>query len=325
MHLGLLGRELAAAHELGDERVVVGQLLELAVAQQVGARVADVADRRRCRRPATSATVIVVPIPEAAASLSARSWTRRFAAWISSTTTLLGAPGRVERRVSRSALGGERRGDLAGLGAAHPVGDREERRVADVGVLVVPALAAGVRARPTPARSSSLEPQVGLADPDDVAGGEAALARQPDPVDERAVRRADVLDVDAVAARLEAGVVRRGVLVALEREVVVAAAPDASARSSRSRRRPPRSSAGLCDDDEPAELARERLREERRGLLGREDHRLLRQAQVAGGRADDPPDEEVEEDEEGDLEDKERGLDLNRSQRHGLSGSPGRR
>ena len=71
------------------------------------------------------------------------------------------------------------------------------------------------------------------------------------------------------------------------------------------------------DDDEPAELARERLGEERRGLLGREDHRLLRQPQVAGGGADDPPDEEVEDDEEGDLEDKERGLDLNRSQRHG--------
>ena len=45
MALGLLGRELAAADELGDQRVVLGQLLELAVADQVGARVADVADR----------------------------------------------------------------------------------------------------------------------------------------------------------------------------------------------------------------------------------------------------------------------------------------
>ena len=41
------GRELAAPDELGDERVVVGQLLEPVVAQQVGARVADVADRDR--------------------------------------------------------------------------------------------------------------------------------------------------------------------------------------------------------------------------------------------------------------------------------------
>ena len=43
--LGLLGRQLAAADELGDERVVVRDLLELAVADEVGARVADVADR----------------------------------------------------------------------------------------------------------------------------------------------------------------------------------------------------------------------------------------------------------------------------------------
>ena len=65
--LGLLRRELAAAHQLGDERVVVGELLEHAVADAVRARVADVAERDR-RRPSTSATVIVVPIPEVAAS-----------------------------------------------------------------------------------------------------------------------------------------------------------------------------------------------------------------------------------------------------------------
>ena len=41
----LLRGELAAPHELGDERVVVGQLLELLVAQPVGARVADMPDR----------------------------------------------------------------------------------------------------------------------------------------------------------------------------------------------------------------------------------------------------------------------------------------
>ena len=45
MHLGGLGGQLAAPDELGDERVVVGQLLEVVVAQQVGARVADVAER----------------------------------------------------------------------------------------------------------------------------------------------------------------------------------------------------------------------------------------------------------------------------------------
>ena len=45
MLVGLLGRELALAHELLDERVVVGQALEAAVAQAVRAAVADVGDR----------------------------------------------------------------------------------------------------------------------------------------------------------------------------------------------------------------------------------------------------------------------------------------
>src|SRR5204862_2634817 len=42
--------------------------------------------------------------------------------------------------------GGEARRELAGLRAAHAVGDREERRRDDVLVLVSPALLAGVRA-----------------------------------------------------------------------------------------------------------------------------------------------------------------------------------
>ena len=52
-------RELAALQQLVDERVVLGQLLELAAADDVGARVADVADRharrrRRARRSSSS-------------------------------------------------------------------------------------------------------------------------------------------------------------------------------------------------------------------------------------------------------------------------------
>ena len=139
-----------------------------------------------------------------------------------------------------------------------------------------------------------------------VAGGEPALAGQPDAVHEGAVGRADVLDVDAVAARLEARVTRRGVLVALE------LARRCRRRGRRERGRvdrvtSPWPSAGLCHDDQPAELARDRLRTSMRGdLLRREDHRLLREAQVSCRRTDDPPDEEVEEDEEGDLEGEER-------------------
>ena len=72
MVLGLLGGELSPAHELGDQRVVVGQLLELAVAQHVCARVADVPERHAVAS-STSATVIVVPMPATSASWLERS------------------------------------------------------------------------------------------------------------------------------------------------------------------------------------------------------------------------------------------------------------
>src|SRR5439155_16724643 len=73
--------------------------------------------------------------------------------------------------------------------------------------------------------------------------------------------------------------------------------------------------------DEPAELPRGAMGDEGRGgrLLRAEDHRLLRQAQVACRRADDPPDEEVEEDEEGDLEREEGRLDLGRREHYWVS------
>ena len=119
-------RQLAAPHELGDERVVVGQLLELVVAQEVGARVADVAERDdavrrlderdRHRRPhARGAGVVDRALVHAPVRLLDQL--RRRAA-------------RRRRSRSRSLQrgGGERRGELAGLRAAHAVGDREERR-----------------------------------------------------------------------------------------------------------------------------------------------------------------------------------------------------
>ena len=48
--LGLLRRQHAALHELRDERVVGRELLELAVAQEIRARVADVPDADGARR-----------------------------------------------------------------------------------------------------------------------------------------------------------------------------------------------------------------------------------------------------------------------------------
>jgi len=61
---------------------------------------------------------------------------------------LLGGGGALVDALER--LDGHPRRDLARLGAAHPVGDREQRRVVDEGVLVVPAPAASVRGARTP-------------------------------------------------------------------------------------------------------------------------------------------------------------------------------
>ena len=66
--VGLLGRRACpGARSSLDQRVVLGQPLQLAVAQAVGAAVADVRDRRRRARP-RSAAVSVVPIPACSAS-----------------------------------------------------------------------------------------------------------------------------------------------------------------------------------------------------------------------------------------------------------------
>ena len=69
--LRLLGRQAAGAHQVGDERVVLGQLLEPAVAQAVGARVAHVPDRDLSALDDRRGDV--VPMPEEPVSLCARS------------------------------------------------------------------------------------------------------------------------------------------------------------------------------------------------------------------------------------------------------------
>src|SRR5262249_36938020 len=135
----------------------------------------------------------------------------------------------------------------------------------------------------------------------------------------RPVRGADVLDPDAVAARLDPRVVRRGELVAFELDVVRGAAPErhrlrvqlealalGEARAAhghqRARPGPPR----------PAEPDGGRM-------CGDDDQALLREAHVARQAPDDPPDEEVEEHEEADLEDEQDGLNLDRGQHHSPS------
>src|SRR5439155_19562815 len=100
---------------------------------------------------------------------------------------------------------------------------------------------------------SSLVPQFRLANADDVAGRELARAGQLDPIQIGAVRGADVLYPDAVAARLDAGVLRRGVVVAVEGDVVLRAAAD----GQRGRVEHPsfaRLERGAADDDQAADV-----------------------------------------------------------------------
>src|SRR5581483_6024818 len=151
-------------------------------------------------------------------------------------------------------------------------------------------------------RPSRLEPQIGLAHAHDVAGRETARAVDANAVHVRAVRRAEVLHPDAVAARLEAHVPRGRELVALEREVVLAAAADGDRRGVDLELIALVEHGALLHDELPARR--------RRGCVGHDrphDEALLAglHAHVARDRADDPPDEEVEKDEERDLEREE--------------------
>ena len=153
--LGFLRRQPSCPDELADERVVGRELLEDVVAKAVGAGVADVSDRnlacllvdeqRRddrshpCRGGVLE-RVAIDPVVRLLQQLHERALTERVG------RTLL------QRRRS------EVRGDLARLGAADPVGDREERRLADVCVLVLRPSPAGVRvgARPAGSHASTL-------------------------------------------------------------------------------------------------------------------------------------------------------------------------
>ena len=142
MRPGLLGRELSAADELGDERVVLGQLLEPAVPDQICARIADVAegdgpvpDERHGQRRSHPGGrgVLARALVDAPVCLLDQL-----------SDAALPTAGRA--LVLAHGAGGEARRELARLRAAHAVGDREEWRLDDVVVLVSPALLPRVRA-----------------------------------------------------------------------------------------------------------------------------------------------------------------------------------
>src|SRR3954471_24952768 len=156
--------------------------------------------------------------------------------------------------------------------------------------------------------ASRVVPQLGLADAQDVARGEALRARQSDPVQVGALRRTDVLDPHAVAAGFDPRVVGRGVLVAGEVDVVARAAAEQQRRRVEHQLVVLVERRALHHHQAPA-LDLRLLLAEPWHRAGREHEALLRHAHVARGRAHDPPDEEVEQDEERELEDEQRLFD----------------
>jgi acetylglutamate kinase len=138
--LGLLRGELPAAHELTHERVVVGELLELAVTHAVGARVADVGEgdlavahvgrgegRAHARALGVRRRPLVNPVVGLARQVG-QTGLRRDAVWHAA----------VER------FHHDARRHLAPAGAPHAVRDGEQGRLRERAVLVGPAFAAGV-------------------------------------------------------------------------------------------------------------------------------------------------------------------------------------
>src|SRR5439155_258302 len=167
-------------------------------------------------------------------------------------------------------------------------------------------------------RVSLIEPQIGLADADDVAAAQPARAVEPSAVQVRPVRRAEVLDPDAVLSWLEAGMARGGVLVSGDRDVVLIAPAD------RQLGRVQLEVVSLaqvraCDNNEPSTVQRRAGRLQARSGRRREDEALLGKPQVAASGSHDPPDEDVEEHQERDLEDEQDLVDRGRVEDHHCS------
>ena len=197
--LGLRLGDLPLAPHLLDQRVVAGQLLEPAAAQAVGAAVADVADRH----------LFALGVDDRRGQRRAHPGPRGIGAGelvdlaVGGEDRLAQDPlGRPVGEVDVEGLGGRLRGHLAGLRAAHAVGDDEDRRADEEGVLVGAALAAGVGAEslvvdPQHQPPPGLEPELGVADPHHVAVDQLRLSLQGRVVEQGAVGRAHVLDVGA--------------------------------------------------------------------------------------------------------------------------------
>ena len=121
---GLFRRELALADQLGDQRMVTGQLLDRAVADQIGAAVADVRqeslgvadDQRRAGGAHADALGVAVTV----LVHDAVGGTQRADQIVQRRPVALTI--RAQQRLDR-----EPARDLAGTRAAHAVGDHQQR------------------------------------------------------------------------------------------------------------------------------------------------------------------------------------------------------
>ena len=247
--------------------------------------------------------MIVVPIPAREGSSRASSWIVRLAASIVSRRNFSGEP---VGQVAVEGVGGGFRGDLAGLGAAHAVGDDEDRRADEERVLVGAALAAGVGAERLvvdPQHQSVPVSNLNSVSPIRITSPSISSASpfRVGVVEQGAVGRAHVLDVGAAVAVEDPGVDAGGVAV-LDLHVGVARAADREAADQvealalrRGRRRARRSARRRRGRAAAAEGG---------GLVeaGRVGGRGDRAAQVLQRRAGDPEQEQVEDDEEAELE-----------------------
>ena len=211
VRLGLLGREPAAADELGDERVVLGQLLELAVAD-AGTR----ASRRRGRSrrvPSLDERDGHRRAHPGGGRVARRRARRRGGSPPGSASTTRSSP-RRRRRSSSSAAAASR--DATSPACAPPIPSATAKSggsqtyASSLCRRLRPGSVAAACARASCARTSA---------PSRRCGRRRRASSRCGCVDriavhERAVRRADVLDPDAVAARLDARVARRRELVA---------------------------------------------------------------------------------------------------------------
>src|SRR4051812_42937564 len=299
----------------------------------------------------TSATVMVVPMPDVLGSLLERSYTRRFASWIRSEircsppsfawASLSAAV--ASRDATSPATAPPIPSAIAKSGGWMTYESSLCRRVRPGSVTApvrpimrtTPVLSVGGTSRfpQTPStgplrgrtlRVSLLVPQVGLADANDVPLREPAGMLEARPVQVRAVRRAEVLDPDAVLTRLEASMPRRRELVRTDRDVVLSSAADRQLRRVELEILALIEVGALDDHEPPGDGAAARRLDPR--LAGRsEDEALLRQAQIAARGADDAPDKEVKQNEERDLEDEQDFVDRGRVEEHWLLRFPGER